>query len=66
MLNLFVETMFVLTELEHFPPTNPHSNVVLTATEASKFPTHVLCCKWSCGMSDHSRTPTSQLRVQCL
>ena len=61
MFSLFVETMFVLTVLECFPPINTHPNVVLTATEGSKFPTLMLCCKWSCGMSDPSRTPTSRL-----
>ena len=61
MFSLFMETMFLLTELEHFTPINTHPNVVLTATGASKFPRLMICCKWSCGMSAPSRTPNLQL-----
>ena len=53
--------MFVLTELERFPPINTYPNVVLTATGASKFRTLMLYCKWSCDMSATIKTPTSQL-----
>ena len=61
MFSLFMETMFLLTELEHFTPINTHPNVVLTATGASKFPRLMICCKRSCGISAPSRTPNLQL-----